>query len=165
MRTEEVKAPIYIMNTDLPKTELLNSIADIGINALIDDTQSISNTDWMLGVNFNRPYFEIIQPVITKCLEELSGIVKLVPKEYWYQQYEQNDYHGWHRHPLCTYSSVYYVELPQDTTTVFRYMNDEFTINAQEGDYVVFPSYLEHCSKPNVSGSRKTAIGINLNIA
>ena len=81
----------------------------------------------------------------------------------WYQQYKKGDYHGWHRHPNNTFSNVYYVSLPKNSaSTSFRYSGKEFEINVKEGQILTFPSYLEHCSKPNPSDQIKTVISFNL---
>jgi ectoine hydroxylase-related dioxygenase (phytanoyl-CoA dioxygenase family) len=47
---------------------------------------------------------------------------------------------------------------------MFEYMGEEFQIDVKEGDYVVFPSMLKHCSKPNETQERKTIIALNINV-
>jgi len=121
-----------------------------------------------------------VQPRVTMCIgigvtlgildsycliNKGNGIAykSLYIQNFWHQQYEQGDYHGWHTHGDAIYSSVYYAELPEGSATTFRINGEERQFDVQEGDYIVFPSFIEHCSKPNNTGTRKTIVSLNLN--
>ena len=169
MKIIETKAPIFVFEMPDMKEEVLTAIESMGTHSLIDKGQQISNSDWHLNVNFVRPYYDMINSVIAEKLDEVNKKIKnttpLVIANFWFQQYEQGDWHQWHFHGGCTFSSVYYVELPEKTSTTFEYMGNEFQVDVKEGDYIVFPSYLRHRSKPNNTGKRKTIIALNLNIS
>ena len=167
MKIIETKAPIFVFEMADMKDEILTAIESMGTHSLIDDRQQISNSDWHLNANYPRPYYDMIFPCINENLSELNTKMKcniIDIDNYWFQQYESEDYHSWHHHGKCTFSSVYYVELPEQTSTTFEYMGNEFEVDVEEGDYLIFPSYLRHCSKPNKTGKRKTIIALNLNI-
>jgi hypothetical protein len=167
MKIIETKAPIFIFKMPDMKEEILKVVGSMEINPIDDGEQKISNGDWYSGRKISRPYFDIIEPSIQNCIIEVSKKIKSNPIEivnFWYQQYGHNDWHDWHHHGNCTFASVYYVELPEKTSTTFDYMGEEFQVDVEEGDYLVFPSYLRHCSKLNKTGKRKTIIAINLNI-
>jgi len=168
MKIKEFKAPILIFD-NLPdkKEEILKAIDSMGSHSLIERGQQISNTDWHLQRDYLRPYYDIVQPIIEQCLSEAnkkmgSNIIDI--GNYWFQQYNTGDFHEWHNHGMSTFSSVYYVELPKSTSTTFRYMGDEFQVDVKEGNYIIFPSYLRHCSKINKTKQRKTVIALNINM-
>ncbi len=83
---------------------------------------------------------------------------------YWFQQYEETYTHSWHFHGGCLYHAIYYLELPEDAPpTMCRLPGGfEFTPNAKEGDILIMPSIVEHCSPPNRSAERKTIIAVNI---
>ena len=168
MKIIETKAPIFIFDLPDNKEEILKAIESMGTHSLIDKTQQISNSDWQLNSNYPRQYYDIVRPLVEKRfpeIEEKTKSNKIKIENYWFQQYNPGgDYHAWHHHGSSTYSSVFYVELPKGSSTTFDYMGDEFQVDVEEGQYLVFPSYLRHCSKPNKTKERKTIIALNLNI-
>lgn len=174
MEIIEIKAPIYkfkVFNHSIRKQELLDSIQNMGIHSCIvsnpKSNQRISNTDYHLRSDIPKNYISIIQELLSESLNEFSQMMdsELDMKEGWFQQYEKGDEHGWHDHPDCQFSSVYYVELPKDTQTRFKdYNGEEFTIDVSEGDYIIFPSFLYHRSAPNTSDDRKTIYANNINL-
>ena len=138
------------------KDKILKSIEDMGKYSFIDKEQHITNTDWHLSKNFKRPYIDIVVPVLEKYFSQ----VKLIPDNIWFQQYYPNDYHGWHAHGNCSYSSVYFVELPnQSIKTQF----ENLEIEVEEGDFIIFPGISLHRSPINTTTNRKTSIVLNLN--
>ena len=133
----------------------------------------IYNTDY--GVNSSESaYKKQLYPIITKHNDKLSSLLgysdrcrikpfnELNDGGIWFQQYQKDNQHDWHRHHFCTFSNVYYVDLPNNAAkTTFRYKGEEFEINVEEGQILTFPSFLEHCSKPNKSDQIKTIISFN----
>jgi hypothetical protein len=168
MEIIETKTPIFLFEMSELKDEVLTAINTMDRYSIIDKVQQISNSDWHLGSEYLRPYFQIIAEQVSSFCDEVSKKTEskeLVIKNYWFQQYENGDYHSWHNHGDSAYSSVYYVELPDSSiATTFRTMGQEFQIKVSEGDLLIFPSYFSHCSKPNKTGKRKTIVSINLGI-
>lgn len=152
--------------------EIINIIDSRVSTPVFDKGDSISDTDFFTySWEKEAPYMAILRPYIDKCLKEFTkssiygsknGDV-LYLDNHWFQQYNKGDRHSWHTHGKCTYSSVYYVELPNSSIgTKFIGPNGPIDIKVQEGDFILFPSYLSHCSPINLSDSRKTVISINL---
>jgi mannose-6-phosphate isomerase-like protein (cupin superfamily) len=148
------------------KPIILKAIQDMGIHPIESAGEKISNTDWHLGSDFFRPYYNPVKPV----LDEIASITTqefnyknpLFVKNYWFQQYQTNDWHGWHMHSNAMFSSVYYVELSEGSAkTSFNFNNTEFELDIEEGDVLTFPGLVEHCSKPNQFG-QKTIISFNI---
>jgi len=138
------------------KNDILEAIDRMGKYSYVNKGQQISNTDWHLPENFRRPYLDITMPI----LERYYSKLELVPDNIWFQQYYKNDYHDWHRHGICSYSSVYFLELPnQNIKTEF----ENLEIEVEEGDFIIFPGICLHRSPMNITTDRKTSIVVNLN--
>jgi hypothetical protein len=146
------------------KPKILDAIASMGEHNLIEFNQKIFNTDWHLGSNYARPYWDIVLPLVTQHHKNIEdcflGTEEIKMHSYWFQQYKLNDYHGWHSHGTM-FSNIYYVALPQSSVTTFSFNKKEFTVEVQEGDIVTFPSAFEHCSKPSTTQEIKTIISYN----
>ncbi len=85
----------------------------------------------------------------------------------WFQQYHNNDFHGWHLHGEASISMSYFLELPDprySTEFVDVENNKTFQLNVCEGDVIIFPSYTIHRAPIIKSNIRKTTIAINLNL-
>jgi len=154
------------------KEKILKSIDSMGIHGIDDplNAEKMTNTDWHLGRDVARPYFNDIKPLLDTHIQQVNEILQYPTcnrpdlSNYWFQQYEYLDYHMWHMHATSILSNVYYVELPEESSkTSFKIMNREFTIDVKEGDIITFPSCVLHQSSPNQSSSRKTVIAFNLN--
>jgi len=133
-------------------------------------TDDLSKTDWPLSNDFSRPwvkkYGPMIKDFLTKQVLEL-GYRKIDISRLWYQQYKQNQTHGWHHHAR-NYTGAYYVEFPkgsEPTQLLFAENLDKtFSVRAKEGDMILFPSYLIHRSPPIKNNKRKTIISWNLDL-
>jgi ectoine hydroxylase-related dioxygenase (phytanoyl-CoA dioxygenase family) len=154
------------------KPLLLASIEKLGIHSAITKYERISNSDWHVKNNIghdfeNKEYLNIVSPILAhhnKQLAKCIGATEVNTNHIWFQQYGKGDFHGWHSHGNCMYSNVYYVELGSACPrTSFRFMGTEFSIDVEEGDILTFPSFLQHCSRPNRHDSRKTVIAFNSN--
>jgi len=124
--------------------------------------ESISNTDWNENENKDREwihYFKdnVFNQIQNHLLNERLA-KEVIIHNIWFQQYKQNDYHGWHTHPLTQFTNIYYVELPDGEKTE---LYGEVDIDIKEGDILSFPAYIFHRSKPNISNQRKTVISFN----
>lgn len=166
----DVPSSVYVFNVNTHndiKEKILEGISEMGIHSHIIADQCISNTDWHLGQHVNRPYadlfIEAIQESLLEFSSNLEGRAEL--DNYWFQQYNKGDYHGWHRHSRCMYSCVYYVNLPnKEVATKFKFNNEEFSINVEEGQVLIFPAYLQHCSPKNNFDDTKTVIAFNISL-
>jgi ectoine hydroxylase-related dioxygenase (phytanoyl-CoA dioxygenase family) len=166
---------VYIMAKQIPfiilkidnhfelKNKILNSIDGMEENKL----NNIFKTDWNKDINYPRPYYELVKNLFDNVAENITKIFhyteKLMVKNYWFQQYKEDNSHSWHVHAGCLFSCVYYVETSNEAPkTTFKLFDDEFDIDVKEGEVLIFPSFLLHCSKPNNSNYRKTVIAFNL---
>jgi hypothetical protein len=166
----EGKCPIFIIKVkdhQLIKDDILNSISSMGKHSMVTKHQSISNSDWYIPRDRERPYLSIIHSVIENHSKILVDILKannIQLLNVWFQQYEKGDFHTWHTHSSCIFSNVYYVDLDsQNPKTSFRVLGQEIEVDVEEGNIVTFPSFIEHCSKVNQSNNTKTVISFNSN--
>jgi cupin superfamily acireductone dioxygenase involved in methionine salvage len=152
------------------KQTILEAIKSMGTHSLIEPqyNQEIFNTDYHLSAKVRRHYIHLMQPIVIKHLAKASEILSstinanLISTSIWFQQYEKNNYHGWHWHEEAQYSSVYYLDLPEDASyTTFKYLDEEYEVAVSEGDILTFPSCICHCSKLNKSDKVKTVISFN----
>jgi hypothetical protein len=162
--------PFYVY--DVPnhtevKQRILNGISSMGVHSLVEEDQRIANTDWHLSVNYLRPYYEELKNILSAHTQALNLEAKLPEaislnlRNYWFQQYAEGDYHGWHIHENSIFSNVYYVNLPTGAAkTSFKVAGKEFEVEVAEGQILTFPSCFLHCSKPNQVGT-KTVISFN----
>jgi len=126
----------------------------------------ISRLDWSKYPDFNREWVKYIKPRLQEhfeiCADDLNYRGCRI-KGLWYQQYVKDNIHDWHIHG-DNYTGVYYLELPDDTpkTELIDQYNKKITIDAEEGDIVIFPSFIIHRAPKVKSDSRKTIISFNL---
>jgi hypothetical protein len=152
------------------KQKVLEAIASMGTHSMYEENQNISNTDWHLLPQVRRPYWNILVPYLKEYLQKIVDNYMPVPCNYsahtfWFQQYAKGDSHDIHLHDKCTFSSVYYVDLPEGTSkTTFFLGNQEFEVEVEEGDILTFPSSFLHASKPNPVNGIKTVVAFNSDI-
>ena len=136
-----------------------------------DEDEVCPLTDWENYEDKNgkdAKYWELFKSVaenkIIEVFENEWNFENVELDKYWFQQYTKKGEHGWHYHYGCLYHAIYYLELPEGTPpTLVRAPNGfEFTPNVKEGDILIMPSIMEHCSPPNESSLRKTIIAINI---
>ncbi len=175
IKTGDIPCHVYVSNVldhAQAKKKIINCINSNvmpGVTGINDFDQHIFNTDWHLPerlIHKNSDYRNIINSILYNHNEALTQFLGYIePIEYgkvWFQQYKKNDYHSWHRHKLCIFSNVYYVDLPLGSSkTSFRVMGKEFQVEIEEGQILTFPSFIEHCSKSNLSNNIKTVISFN----
>jgi hypothetical protein len=148
------------------KEKILKGISDMGAHSFVEGLDKISNTDWHLKPDTYRPYFPHLHPLLVAHVRRVGQLVG-VPEGvlnisgYWFQQYAQGDYHGWHIHENSVFSNVYYVDLPEGASkTSFSLGGKEFEVSVKEGQILTFPSCFLHCSKANSAGV-KTVVSFN----
>lgn len=154
-------------NHSTVKSVFLQYLEDSDYSGISETEQSISKSDW-LERSQNNNYSDFIVPLAIKAVSpyfDRMNYSSFANGPIWFQQYVTNNYHGWHRHANTDWGFVYYLELPEDgPVTEFRNplnRNEIYTPNAVEGQFVLFPTILEHRSSVNKSLGRKTVIVLN----
>ena len=173
MKTHTINQPIWhfkCSDWEQTKKNLLEQILGHGIYKMDTYDNKIYNTDYHVKENYIKSnYKDLAVNSIKPHLEQLAqqyGLTIAVDN-LWYQQYKQHDYHLYHNHGHCNFSSVLYLELPENTQTTLYADYErqiEYKLDIQEGDYIIFPSSVIHESKPIEKDVTKTVVAINLNI-
>lgn len=154
------------------KHEVLSLINSSRYNTIVapDAEVNITKSDWDFATDRQRLWvnylFNDLMNHMLKSYEEL-GFDSFKIHEIWYQQYHQNSEHGWHIHG-SNFTNVYYLELPNGTPKtelISPYdKNTIITLDVEEGDTVVFPSFVLHRAPPNKSINRKTIVSFNADV-
>jgi len=156
---------INIKNHKKHKTNLLRLIKAVPhVPSAPSEIEKINKSDWFLSSDYPRVYreyfFDVLKPWFKHMEDEYKTPATI--SNYWFQQYLKNDYHHWHLHPKCHFSSVYFIELPNNSwVTEFKHHK---TLSVKEGDIITFPSHWVHKSPANSTGKRKTVIAFNSNM-
>lgn len=131
-------------------------------------SDNIFKLDWNKCEDFNREWVKLIKDDILKFFTKQINIIgyqEVKLHQIWFQQYKKNDTHGWHIHGH-NYTGVYYVDFSNEdakTELVNQFdQNKILTINAKEGDIVIFPSFIIHRSPIQKINKTKTIISFNL---
>ncbi len=136
---------------------------------------TISKVDFNLNVNRRPIYHDFVTQGIyssvvkhaTSLLYDLKSMDDIIWETIWFHQYTNGSYFDWHGHS-CTFAFVYYCELPygnQLTTDFFDVWEKEvFTVDAEVGDILIYPSFFFHRSPYNQMNQRKTIFAGNYNI-
>lgn len=153
------------------KNLLLEQIKNAEYQNVIDsgcDT-NILKADWHIAANFKRPWVEFLTPYLKNPVLEIYnnlGYDGYTLHELWFQQYGINSSHGWHTHS-SNFTNVYYLEMPADSpkTKIVNPYNqtDIIEVQVEEGDILVFPSFVIHKAPRNLSNQQKTIISYNIN--
>tara|TARA_R100000742_G_C4279116_1_gene102948 strand:+ start:1290 stop:1859 length:570 start_codon:yes stop_codon:yes gene_type:complete len=131
-------------------------------------SDNIHKLDWHKKNDFERPWVKQFLPFLNKQIYIMIkplGFENFNLPELWYQQYLENGKHGWHVHG-GNYTGVYYLEMPKESpkTQIVdpSNMDNIIDLNVQEGDFVIFPSFVIHRAPKNKSHKRKTIISFNV---
>tara|TARA_B100001094_G_scaffold199624_1_gene193697 strand:- start:40 stop:582 length:543 start_codon:yes stop_codon:yes gene_type:complete len=134
-------------------------------------TDKITKTDFFdpnrrsqyMDIFFNSEGAELLRQDIC----QKYGVTNFYTSGCWFQQYHNNDSHGWHLHGKNTVSMSYLLEL-DDSKHSTEFVDIEkkktFQLNVSEGDVIIFPSHIIHRSPIITSDGRKTTIAINLDL-
>ena len=171
MNKTMVEVPVFVYtvkNHAEVKDELLQLIADTPSGPYKTGAEDIGNTDWVTPADTPRPYYdkmiETLLPYIQQFRMEMRA-ERVKWDNFWFQQYERSEWHGWHVHPATMYGLVYYVELPDGAPPTNLLVDKNVVVpDAKEGDVLFFPSILFHTSPANTGVGRKTALVMNLNL-
>jgi len=156
---------------DILKNELLKLIKEQNDKPLIRKNDyygdNVTHYDWPKNEDFNRPWVKLFYPFFLNHVNNVAislGFINIIPRAFWYQQYMKNDTHKWHVHGN-NYTGVYYLELDKQspTTELINPTNhtEIIKIDAEEGDIVIFPSFVKHRGPLITNDKRKTIISFN----
>ena len=129
----------------------------------------INRSDWSKAKDFKRGWAKYLLPYLrnnfNRMLKEIGFENTSTIDKVWFQHYVKSDIHDWHIHG-GNYTGVYYLELPKDapkTELIDQYnIHKKITIDAKEGDIVIFPSFIVHRAPKITNNIRKTIISFNL---
>ena len=156
----------HISNHKKHKSNLLDLIDSIpNISSDVCEGEQVAKSDWYLNSSYPRKYWDYFFDILNPWFDNMKntyGSNKVIIDNYWFQQYSKNNYHDWHNHPKCHFSSIYYLELPK--TNLVTEFKTHKSISTKEGDIITFPAHLLHRSPVNNSEKRKTVIVFNSNI-
>lgn len=155
------------------KNGLLKRISESAGDKIVAKTAhtNITKSDWNLSDDFvNREWVTYILPDLKshfiKCFKKV-GYYDYIIKKLWYQQYKKDSEHGWHIHGE-NFTGVYYVNLPDNRykTEFLEPLNNEKinSFNVNEGDLIIFPSYIIHRAPKILDDFEKTIISFNIEV-
>jgi len=131
-----------------------------------------------------------LQNIKNTCIKYFSKYIKevlMITNDFvitnsWVIRCPKDSKHHLHTHPNSIFSAVYYIYADQKSSDmIFRYdttydTNYKFTYNISKhneynsnqlnlspttGDFLIFPSYLEHTVTPNVSDNERVILSFN----
>jgi len=168
---------MQLIDHDKIKNRLLELINETPYQETITDNRDpatkwgsrISRCDWNYNDKKDRPWYKLFYPnfdlSVKKLMKESNYDTPLDVEDVWFQQYSDNDSHGWHIH-RSQFTGVYYLEFPRgsaQTEIVSPFSNKKKKINVKEGDIIIFPSLWIHRATHNKT-KRKTIISFNFNL-
>jgi len=151
--------------------EIRNNLLEIIDNAPSHHVQqnddyyndNITRSDWSNANDYERPWVKKLLPNFMKellSITNLAGYRDCELFEIWFQQYGKGSTHGWHIHGR-SYTGVYYLQF--DGTAKMQVWNNEIiNLNFEEGDIVMFPSFMIHRAPPVQNDNTKTIVSFNL---
>tara|TARA_B000000557_G_C20655503_1_gene392366 strand:- start:81 stop:650 length:570 start_codon:yes stop_codon:yes gene_type:complete len=124
--------------------------------------------------------------ILDKSIHEIT-VKKLEILGYWININTPNSYNRIHNHPASHFSGVYYVQVPDDSGTIyfenphtfeafaeiqsytdrFKYDSTQYhylDVTGREGTLLMFPSYLKHGVQENKSESDRISISFNARV-
>jgi hypothetical protein len=155
------------------KTTMLNLMAEQVHESLVVKNNyygdNITKLDWSKATDFSRPWVSYFKPKLDALLNDVAttcGYIDCQINDIWFQQYYENDTHGWHTHG-SNFTGVYYLDLPANApkTQIVNPFNQEQILvpDIQEGDILIFPSYVIHRAPKITKHINKTIVSFNCN--
>tara|TARA_B100000700_G_C14926555_1_gene799736 strand:+ start:119 stop:706 length:588 start_codon:yes stop_codon:yes gene_type:complete len=164
---------------DLEKNTKNNEISNVG--------------GWQSKADFIfKPELSDLRDKIFKTLIDVAKTnaykenVSFVINNGWANVNRHKDYNTSHQHPLSYWSGVYYVKVPANSgdlyfmdpktyrTMIVEYpfvknfnnpsQTNHIALKPEEGGFVLFPSYMEHLVRPNLSNEPRISIAINFGL-
>lgn len=150
------------------KDQLMEIINTAEGGELRNNWNWVTHTDWNVRKEAKREYWDLFWNDVKDQFDELLRLkfrhIDWELDNYWFQQYQNGDWHHWHRHPQTAWNCVYYLEKPTDSPdTVFWDAEAQDVVSGpvEEGDILMFPSQVVHCV-PEITGGQRTVIVWNI---
>jgi len=151
------------------KEELLTLLPAVGV----DENTGIATDFWESSKvkQYANFVFQTIEKELFEWKEQV-GLEKLIISEMWFQHYAYGGSHPYHNHGALGYSAILYIDVPPGGGTSFYspFGNpydgniDSITPTVDEGDVIIFPSFIGHTSNRHIDKDIPKAI-ISFNIA
>jgi len=162
----------YLVNTFKEhgklKEVLLEEISNSPYTNVTDEYMDITKSDWEVSQGIVRNYHATLMPYLIPYIQNFYKELRFSNYKIhtvWFQQYYGNSNHGWHIHLDCQWTSVYYLELSKESprTEFLNPLNSNEVIVADvdEGDLIMFPSFIKHRAPKIKNNIRKTIISWN----
>jgi hypothetical protein len=146
----------------------IDSCPDVGT----DDT--VTKSDWIYDRSQSRPklYDDALISSINKIIRTLviqlgyrENSFKIKHTSNWFHQYEDGSSFVWHAHNSM-FAFVYYAQVPESTGTIFYdpWNKELIQPRVEEGDVVIFPTFIHHKSPKNETGESKIIVAGNFDI-
>lgn len=153
------------------KQKTLEAINDqeLGVSRIFDNENDVTRCDWGM-TTWEKKKRDWVENIAEDLYNHLMNWCESLDydffkiNEIWFQQYIKDSHHAWHVHG-GNFSGVYYLELPEGspkTEWIDPITKEIREFDVEEGDIVMFPSWLKHKSSENKSEEVKTIISWNL---
>ena len=135
---------------------------------------------------FKRPEFQEISRVIAKYVRaymdkrQWKGEAKMLMTELWVNYQEKYQYQEYHDHRERVVSGIYYIDVPEGTPGIMMqtplkanfddlFFNEDAVqevnhLKIETGDILLFPSWLNHGVKANMTENARINIAFNFGI-
>ena len=173
MRKVQLRVPLIVTefswHSDL-KNMILDLISQENGNPVSSVYEKVSRSDYTCNPMTVKPYYKMLMPYLMQDVYPVLKELDIEKKDfqvvnYWFQQYFKTDFYDWHRHSHCSWIMIYYLELPKDgpkTQAIDMWDNKTvITADIKEGDILIMPGMIKHCSPVNSNNDRKTVIAFN----
>jgi hypothetical protein len=148
------------------KQEILSSLKVKNPERVPEHVKVTMTTDYWDDYNPDdyKKFIEMVKPYLFE-VPDISIITRV-----WFQTSTKNQYHGVHTHGALGWSAVFYADFDKTIhipTTFYCPYHDvkgeikDFCPDAEEGDIVIFPSFLLHEGPVNTSDVPRTIISFN----
>jgi predicted 2-oxoglutarate/Fe(II)-dependent dioxygenase YbiX len=155
-------------------TKIITSYENDEINSIFQEGEELSN-------EIKSQYTNVLDTFFDK---KWQGYIESI----WFNYYENGEYQEFHTHlgtfnKLIHFAGVHFVSFDSSVHNSLIFLdpisklrnfsleidsnnyNEIYTLNAKEGDIVIFPSYLEHGVKSGISTPGNPRITISFNIS
>ena len=169
--------PILEFDLDIDNTELLKFA--------LDQEASVPSVSKSNGGGYQTPFLDLQEPTLLDLIQSIEhqfvehAEALIFPPPYtittmWCNINYYKDFNWPHRHPLSTFSGVYYVQAPENcgriqlehpsldilhhyprSNGVDATHDAAFNCAALERRLYIFPSWLKHCVEPNMNKNEK----------
>lgn len=149
--------------------KLTIDISDIDIDKILDLRNTVKNKSasnrggWQLEVKIRKfEKVKWIQPFLETAESQLQTIYpNLTINRFWFNLNEPGNYNDWHHHGSRETVGVIYVKTDDKSGDIV--FEDGTQISPQIGDFIIFPSEINHRVDINQSNNLRISIAFNFN--